>query len=120
MILNIFWKNPVIRIITICSFVTGMANYFKVFHNSLNVAVDRPPRYDEKNAFPSRRARACPSPCVWLANLITSVDQDRLILIRSGAGAPELQKWGRCAPSLAFLSGIRLFPQGGINTETEL
>ena len=27
MILNIFWKNPVIRIITICSFVTGMANY---------------------------------------------------------------------------------------------
>lgn len=27
MILNIFWKNPVIRIITICSFVTGIANY---------------------------------------------------------------------------------------------
>ena len=27
MIRNIFWKNPVIRIITICSFVTGMANY---------------------------------------------------------------------------------------------
>ena len=27
MIRNIFWKNPVIRILTICSFVTGMANY---------------------------------------------------------------------------------------------
>lgn len=27
MILNIFWKNPVIRIITICSFVAGIANY---------------------------------------------------------------------------------------------
>lgn len=27
MLRNIFWKNPVIRIITICSFVTGMANY---------------------------------------------------------------------------------------------
>ena len=27
MIRNIFWKNPVIRIITICSFVTGIANY---------------------------------------------------------------------------------------------
>ena len=27
MIRNIFWKNPVIRIIAICSFVTGIANY---------------------------------------------------------------------------------------------
>lgn len=27
MLRNIFWKNPLIRIITICSFVTGMANY---------------------------------------------------------------------------------------------
>lgn len=27
MLRNIFWKNPVIRIITICSFVTGIANY---------------------------------------------------------------------------------------------
>lgn len=27
MILNIFWKNPLIRIIAICSFVAGMANY---------------------------------------------------------------------------------------------
>ena len=26
------------------------------------IAGDRPPRYDEKNAAPSRRARACPSP----------------------------------------------------------
>ena len=38
-----------------------------------------------------------PSPCVWLSNLITTtVVQDRLILTRSGAGAPELQKWARC------------------------
>lgn len=27
MLRNIFWKNPVIRIITICSFVAGIANY---------------------------------------------------------------------------------------------
>ena len=27
------------------------------------LAGDRPPRYDEKNATPLRRARACPSPC---------------------------------------------------------
>ncbi len=32
-----------------------------------------------------------PSPCVLLADLVTPVGQDRLILTRSGAGAPELQ-----------------------------
>ena len=31
----------------------------------------------------------------------TSVDQDRLILIRSGAGAPELQRWAQCLPIFA-------------------
>ena len=39
------------------------------------------------------------------ANRLTSVGQDRLILTRSGAGAPELQRWARCAPPLAFLVG---------------
>ena len=48
-----------------------------------------------------RRARACPSPCVLLADCITSVGQDRLILTCSGAGAPELQRWARCLPVFA-------------------
>ena len=26
----------------------------RVFHNFINVAADRPPRYDEKNAYPSQ------------------------------------------------------------------
>ena len=30
---------------------------------TMEIAGDRPPRYDEKNAVPHRRARACPSPC---------------------------------------------------------
>ena len=47
---------------------------------------------------PSRRARACPSPCVLLSDRLTPVGQDRLILTRSGAGAPELQRWARCLP----------------------
>ena len=41
---------------------------------------------------PHAQARGFPSPCVWLADRITSVGQDRLILTRSGAGAPELQR----------------------------
>ena len=41
---------------------------------------------------PHAHARGFPSPCVLLANLLTSVVQDRLILTRSGAGAPELQR----------------------------
>ena len=35
----------------------------RVFHNSLNVAGDRPPRYGKKTPPLHRRARACPSPC---------------------------------------------------------
>ena len=75
-----------------------------------------------------RRARACPSPGhdrggqapalrwkktlslhvgLWenlslamclAGRLISPVDQDRLILIRSGSGDPELQRWARCPP----------------------
>ena len=45
----------------------------KVFHKSLNVAGETR------------------SPCVLLSDLITPVGQDRQILTRSGAGAPELQ-----------------------------
>ena len=47
---------------------------------------------------PHAQASGFPSPCVWLSNLITPVGQDRLILTRSGAGAPELQRWARCLP----------------------
>ena len=61
------------------------------------IARDRPPRYG-KNSPLHRRARACPSPCVLLSERITSVGQDRLILTRSGAGEPELQRWARCLP----------------------
>ena len=80
---------------------TRRFNYLRVFHKSLNVAVKparmrvwhpRAPRSGEKNAAPSRRAWACPSPCVWLAALITPVGQDRQILTRSGSGEPELQR----------------------------
>ena len=64
------------------------------------------PALRKKMPPPHRRARACPSPCVWLAERITPVSQDRLklwhicqaILTRSGAGAPELQRWARCLP----------------------
>ena len=76
------------------------------------IAGDRPPRYGtgrvswSKNGPLPRRARACPSQCVWLADRITAVGQDRLkfwhicqaILTRSGSGEPELQRWARCAP----------------------
>ena len=41
-----------------------------------------------------------PSPRVWLAERITPVGQDRLILTRSGAGAPELQRLGQCLPGI--------------------
>ena len=75
-----------------------------MFHNSLNVAV-------RKNASPSRRARACPSPCVWLAALIPPVVQDLQILPRSGSGKPELHsrkcwKDSVIASSAAFLKRI--------------
>ena len=62
---------------------------------------------------PHAHASGFPSPCVWLADRLTPVGQDRLILTRSGAGAPELQSGPdafRYSPAL----------QGGINTETEL
>ena len=60
-----------------------------------------------------RRAGACPSPCVWRADRITPVVQECLLLIRSGSGDPELQRWARWL--LVFV-----LPQEGINTETEL
>ena len=47
---------------------------------------------------PHAQASGFPSPCVLLSDLLTSVGQDRLILTRSGAGAPELQWWARCLP----------------------
>ena len=55
---------------------------------------------------PHAHASGFPSPCVLLADRIPSVGQDRLkfwhicqtILNRSGAGAPELQRWARCLP----------------------
>ena len=107
----------------------------RVFHKSRNVAVKparmrvwhpRAPRYGGKNAAPSRRARACPSPCVLLSERITPVGQDRLklwhicqaILTRSGAGAPELQRWARCLPVVArpprrdnYRNGVMKHPQ---------
>ena len=51
---------------------------------------------------PHAHASGFPSPCVLLSDCITPVGQDRLklwhicqaILNRSGAGAPELQRWG--------------------------
>ena len=55
----------------------------------------------KKNATPLRRARACPSPCVLLANLLTPVGKARLILTRSGSGEPELQRWAQCLPAFA-------------------
>ena len=43
--------------------------------------------------------KACPSPGMRLAGRPHSpCSQDRLILIRSGAGAPELQRLARCLP----------------------
>ena len=42
---------------------------------------------------PHAHARGFPSPCVWLADCITLVVQDRLILNRSGSGDPELQSY---------------------------
>ena len=42
--------------------VAVFPNYVRVFHKSFNVAGTGPAHYDEKNAAPSRRARACPSP----------------------------------------------------------
>ena len=47
---------------------------------------------------PHAHASGFPPPCVLLSERITPVDQDRLILIRSGAGAPELQRGTRCLP----------------------
>ena len=45
---------------------------------------------------PHAHASGFPSPCVWLADRISPVGQDRLILICSGSGDPELQRWARC------------------------
>ena len=101
----------------------------RVFHKSLNVAGETrsdarvasegPRATMKKNASLSRRARDRPSPCILLADRLTPVGQDRLILTRSGSGDPELQRWARCAALLAFLS-VFAHPQGEINTETEL
>ena len=71
-----------------------------------------------KNAALLRRARACPSPCVWRADLVTSVGQDRLILTRSGSGDPELQRWAQCLPVFArpprpdkYRNGVMKYPR---------
>ena len=55
---------------------------------------------------PYAHPRGFPSPCVLVSDLLTPVVQDRLkfwhicqtILTRSGAGAPELQRWAQCLP----------------------
>ena len=62
---------------------------------------------------PHAHASGFPSPSVLLSDFPTPVGQDRLILTRSGAGAPELQRWPQCLPVFARL------PRG-ITTETEL
>ena len=71
------------------------------------IAGDRPPRYGNRNGSFLRRARACPSPCsdrggnplgcaygirAPALRLKTVPSSARLILNRSGAGAPELQR----------------------------
>ena len=50
---------------------------------------------------PHAHARGFPSPCVLLAESLTPVAQARLSLSRSGAGAPELQRWTQCLPVFA-------------------
>ena len=66
----------------------------RVFHKSLNAAVTGPAL---------RGGKTCPSPCILLAeDRLTPIGQDRLILTRSGAGAPELQWWARCLPVFAL------------------
>ena len=55
---------------------------------------------------PHAQASGFPSPCIWPADRLTPVVQDRLILIRSGAGAPELQRWAQC------LLGVARSPRG--------
>ena len=82
----------------------------RVFHKSLSVAVTGP-ALRKKNAFPSRSARACPSPryrarvCSRGTGPRATVDaacahhlvgQARQILPCSGSGEPELQRWARC------------------------
>ena len=91
------------------------------------IAGDRPPRYGKKTSpFPIgrwenlslastraiQRSRGTGPRATGKIKTYHSVGQDRLILTRSGAGAPELQRWARCLPVFAL--------QGGINTETEL
>ena len=88
----------------------------RVFHISLNVAGDRPPRYDEKThplhvgRGPAPRHASCCSERIPLP-----VVQARLILNRfTGVeGEPELQ---RGADAFRYSPA----PQGGITTETEL
>ena len=46
--------------------------------------------------------KTCPSPCVLVLDRVTPVGQEHLLLTRSGAGAPELQRWARCLPVFAL------------------
>jgi len=78
-----------------------------LFLHHASIAGDRPPRYGDAYLFIVGRGTGLryPSPCVFLADLITPVGKDRLILTRSGSGEPELQRWAfyrsaRACPSL--------------------
>ena len=66
----------------------------------LTLAGACPPRYGEKNAFPSRRTVGKPVP--RHRSRARPVGQDRLILTRSGSGEPELQRWARCLPKRSY------------------
>ena len=91
------------------------------------LAGDRPPRYGiravsaltNKKRLGYRRARACPSPSFRAPDPLPSVVQERLLLNRSGAGAPELQ---RCAnrPRDRTLAGDRPPRYGKIETSWSL
>ena len=74
-----------------------------------SIAGDRPPRSGKKTAplhrscgekkrLPFTVGRGPVPRHATIADRITPVGQDRLILIRSGAGAPELQRWTQCLP----------------------
>ena len=79
---------------------------------TMNIAGDRPPRYDEKNATPSRRARACPSPRVWIpAALITPVGQDRQILPRFGLWRARTTESGPMPSSIRLSSKAGYIPK---------
>ena len=63
-----------------------------------------------------RRARACPSPCCDRGGQAPALRKKRS---RSGAGAPELQRWARCLP-VGETSRAGGLAYGGIETRRSL